>query len=678
MASTVKENSLNKQIKLSAALFAELYGRIVTDALTGDSKIMQHKDMLFNISNIDNLQTIINGLQTLVAGSESEIPIFDALGQIESSNFKIGTFDTIESLDLCTQQGLYTASDVVDVPIVGDVQFSFVVLGHRLLFGSNGLWHCVYSSSWSLPRYVGGAFDNITISYADAVDLATNGQLSPGAAYKITGVGQDEGIILRAASADTFETDGIRLGLVPAHFEAGTFDSVTWLGAWRDTLTPSAGNVVVFMGRVWENNTGVVGNIVNDWFLDADNWTLVDPLIGVNEGFYVREVFGCTYRLVSNLPLVFTTGYVSRQWDSRGNSFGIEVEPVDGFKVEYNDFGCEYVYNNSISRCYNNRYKAGAGIYGNTGSGSIHSNDLCNQVEYEISEIYENVLISSNIYGNNVANSAIYWNTLRNNSYISHNSMVDSSGISLTMIDGFITLNTLTSITDTIIKNGGGINEIDFNNYKIYKSYIASLLTNQTLTSDQYIRDDLTPFKATDGETLKLATPVWDDLNFNLSTIKVPASNAPTWTSFDTHLNAYTWALNDIADLGSLEYLHKCKEGEDFVVHVHFSTNGANNATERKVKYTAYYSILLPTGAWSAEQSITAEATILANEVSKTGHKLDLGTISGASLLIGSQIKLSLSRVASTGTEPINNPFVTSVGLHVKIDTMGSRSISTK
>lgn len=738
----IKENSLNEEMAQTAIMFL----RLVTSKLTGDSKLIQIQNLILQISNIYGLQTIIDGLQTLVTGSESEIPIFDALGQIESSNFKIGTFDTIESLDLCTQQGLYTASDVVDVPIVGDVQFSFVVLGHRLLFGSNGLWHCVYSSSWSLPRYVGGAFDNITIPYADAVDLATNGQLSPGAAYKITGIGQDEGLILRAASADTFETDGIRLGLVPAHFDVGTFDSVVWKGAWRSTGTYAEDDHVIRYGRVFRNLTGSTGT--EDGFgLDSMNWLPIDPLIGVNEGFYVREVFGCTYRLVSNLPLVFTTGYVSRQWDSRGNSFGIEVEPADGFKVEYNDFGNVFIYGNILKSCYNNISASGSEIYNNNGDGDIHDNDS--------SKIYECILTDEN---NNIRYNGgytIYKNTLVGTADIDSNQTTTNSTIQYCTVEGDIKANTDVSVNNTEIDLNGKvkdcveltvsdsqINGLYEDNVRI--NFLRSILkqgarygkkgsltaknitdsvlysdnySTETITADIYTREDLIPLtddsitggsstkkfknwftkilstftidslgedltiKTGTAKTLKLDTTVYDDVNMAIASAKVPPSNTPTWSTFTANTNAYTFAIDNYADLGTIEIPHTYKEGTDLEIHLHLATNGLNNATARKVKYILYYTYGIPdngTNQFIAESSLTAELTIPANQADKSVYYLSMGTIAGTNIKIGTQFKCRIKRIAGTGTEPINDPFLGQVGIHFHKDTLGSRSISTK
>ena len=124
--------------------------------------------------------------------------------------------------------------------------------------------------------------------------------------------------------------------------------------------------------------------------------------------------------------------------------------------------------------------------------------------------------------------------------------------------------------------------------------------------------------------------------------------------------------------------LHGYKEGSDISLHVHFITNGANNATARKAKFTVYYTIGDMGEAMAAEDSKTAEETIPANEADRTHHYLHLGTITGAGYKIGAVLTLRLKRIAGTGTEPANNPFIANIGIHYEMDTIGSRTPTAK
>lgn len=182
-------------------------------------------------------------------------------------------------------------------------------------------------------------------------------------------------------------------------------------------------------------------------------------------------------------------------------------------------------------------------------------------------------------------------------------------------------------------------------------------------------------------KTLVLTETVYNDLYTGIAAAKIPAANYPDWTAFTANTSAYTFKVNDYADLTTIEVLHDYKEGTDLEVHLHLATNGLNNATARKVKYTVYYTWAQPnTGSnvFSAESSLTAELDIPANQADKSSFYLSLGTITGTNMKIGAQIKFRIKRVACTGTEPISDPFLGMVGVHYQIDSIGSRSLSTK
>lgn len=183
------------------------------------------------------------------------------------------------------------------------------------------------------------------------------------------------------------------------------------------------------------------------------------------------------------------------------------------------------------------------------------------------------------------------------------------------------------------------------------------------------------------GKTLVLDNPVYSDLYTGVASAKVPAANFPTWSAFTANTNAYTFAIGDYVDLSTIEILHDYKEGTDLELHLHLATNGLNNATVRKVKYICYYTWSNPdqgTHQFIAEDSLTAELTIPANNPDKSSFYLSLGTIAGANLKIGAQLKLRIKRIAGTGSEPAANPFLGMVGVHYQIDTLGSRTASAK
>jgi len=512
----VKENELTK--KLSDTHDEDWWFRMV-DAL-GNSK-----DMLKSLLRLDPSQ--IEGLVSALA-SLSTIPV------IKSQTAYIKTDGTIngsgtELKMLTNEAGLNAAFDgfysVVTPFLVADLGYiknviafdnsvkgqgavtpSVRTMSRQLIFSTLGILYREYSSStWGVPIFMGGTNDNFVTTYSALSSLATANKLTPGTLYKITDHGNDNGIIIQAATSSTFKPDGIRLGLVPAHYIAGTYSTVAWLGVWRLSIGDggvAAGNKAVYMGRVWTNLTGNIGTVHADpdlWALDATNWAL-----STDSADYVQEVFGCTYRLVSNLPATYPKGYISKQWDSRGNSFGIEIEPATLFLVDYNDWGNAFVWGNKLKSCRNNICGVGQEIYNNNGNGDIHDNSA---LIYENTLTDENNNIRFNSYGNvlkntllgdadidNNSNASVGYCTvcgdIKNNSYCYiQYTKVGFNG----KIKGCTDFTYYDSVVDGIFENNSGISVFNsiITRIAIYKGKTASSATinNSILVSNNSITE---------------------------------------------------------------------------------------------------------------------------------------------------------------------------------------------
>ena len=519
----------------------------------------------------------------------------------------------------------------------------------QLIFSDKGVFLRYWVGSWGNPSYVGGGFDNLSYTKAELGVLAGFGQLTPGTAYKLTDHGNDNGLIIQAATGSSLFPDGIRLGLVPKHYLAGVYDTNTWIGVWRASIGDAGvavGNYAVYCGRVWRNLTGNIGTD-SFWDLDATNWVLEPVASG---DFYADKVFGVTYDMA--------TDYISKQWDDKGNEFGEATEPTDGFLVEYNDWNYEIntYTNNKLSRCYNNRLEGALAFENSKGSGSVYNNEF---LFVESGVAFRNNKIDGSIYGCSFTDIDITQNVLS--------------------IYGSIINSVNTANGATIYKNEINATVSNSNDGVFNLSVINNAVNG--LTGDNLIRDDITPFKATTGQTLRLDTPVYEDINTAIANGKASPANYPTWAAFDTNLGSFTFALNDYLDLGTVEIPHSYLEGSNLEVHIHLATNGLNNATARKVKYTIFFSYGLPdngANVFTAEASLTAELNIPANQAAKSVYYLSMGTITGTTIKIGTQLKMRVKRIAGTGTEPIADPFLGQVGVHYQKNTMGSRTISAK
>ncbi|KKL10333.1 hypothetical protein LCGC14_2556920, partial [marine sediment metagenome] len=57
---------------------------------------------------------------------------------------------------------------------------------------------------------------------------------------------------------------------------------------------------------------------------------------------------------------------------------------------------------------------------------------------------------------------------------------------------------------------------------------------------------------------------------------------------------------------------------------------------------------------------------------------IDIGDDTTSNFVQGAIIKGRIRRIASTGTEPTSDPFLTEVGIHIESDTIGTRTATVK
>lgn len=181
------------------------------------------------------------------------------------------------------------------------------------------------------------------------------------------------------------------------------------------------------------------------------------------------------------------------------------------------------------------------------------------------------------------------------------------------------------------------------------------------------------------AKTLTLVVPPYDEIYFYTGLGKVPAVNFPTWETFTTNTNAYSFAVNDYIDHAAEELRHWWKEGTAGDVHLHVTTKAANNSgNPQYAKFTVYVAYSDINGTWS-ETSFTQELTIPNGTAALKHLYLDMGDLTLTGYHIGGLVKVRVKRIAATGgTEYTGNIFINQCGIHLQKDTLGSRSETTK
>ncbi len=193
---------------------------------------------------------------------------------------------------------------------------------------------------------------------------------------------------------------------------------------------------------------------------------------------------------------------------------------------------------------------------------------------------------------------------------------------------------------------------------------------------------DFSKFEADGTLEFNGAATVFEDIPISLSSAKVPASNAPTWSAFIGNLKQYTYGLNDFQEF-STEIEHSYKEGSDIEFHIHGATNGLEGV-DKTIKYEIEYELINPNtvnglgGVYTGTTIMNGEMTIPASTTNKTSFVIDIGIDNTGNFLQGASVVGRVRRIASTGTEPASDPFVIQVGIHIEKDTVGSRTELTK
>lgn len=187
------------------------------------------------------------------------------------------------------------------------------------------------------------------------------------------------------------------------------------------------------------------------------------------------------------------------------------------------------------------------------------------------------------------------------------------------------------------------------------------------------------------NKTLELQNNVYEDIQFPISSGKVPAVNFPTWETFTTNTSAYAFSVNDLIDLQADELIHKWAEGTQGDLHLHFAIKTAQSTgANRYAKFTIWLAISDATvgsgrEVWTELSPFTAEYTIPTGSSALQGFYLDMGDATLTNYKIGSQIKARIKRIAATGgTEYADDVYITQVGLHIQLNTIGSRQETIK
>lgn len=178
------------------------------------------------------------------------------------------------------------------------------------------------------------------------------------------------------------------------------------------------------------------------------------------------------------------------------------------------------------------------------------------------------------------------------------------------------------------------------------------------------------------NKTLELETPVYRDINVGGVILTVGAVNAPDKITVDA-TGIVTWgfdggALQEILH-GGFEIDHFYKQNTDLIPHVHWYPVNANAGN---VKWFLEYWI-----RFANTVKLTAVISVVdaASGVAWAEQRADFPTIVVGTLPIGAQVHFALYRVPTDVQDTYgSDAALGTFGIHLQVNTLGSRQIITK
>ena len=170
-------------------------------------------------------------------------------------------------------------------------------------------------------------------------------------------------------------------------------------------------------------------------------------------------------------------------------------------------------------------------------------------------------------------------------------------------------------------------------------------------------------------KTVELVETVWDD--YNSGGFPSSASNREEFkdtTGADTGIETYVLDIGETV-MGSFELEHSYKEGTDIYFHIHWQGDTAPTGTDY-VRFELTYTFG-KTGEDPAAPTTIAVETAYDNAYEFVVS--EFAGITGTDLDIGDQFLFKIERVTAVGDAYSGKVLLATVGLHVEINTMGSR-----
>ena len=172
---------------------------------------------------------------------------------------------------------------------------------------------------------------------------------------------------------------------------------------------------------------------------------------------------------------------------------------------------------------------------------------------------------------------------------------------------------------------------------------------------------------------------VWDDLRVPVTSVRVPGSKAPTWTSYSAgQLLAFDYqavAGNEEEVYFVAQLPHSYKEGTNITPHVHWIPD----TDEATLRWGLEYEWVNVNGSFSATTTIYVDQAVGVDDSDKQ-FKTIFSAIDGTGKTISSMLVCRLFRNSSHANDTAEtiDALLIEIDFHFEMDTVGSRLVLTK
>lgn len=185
-------------------------------------------------------------------------------------------------------------------------------------------------------------------------------------------------------------------------------------------------------------------------------------------------------------------------------------------------------------------------------------------------------------------------------------------------------------------------------------------------------------------KTILLNQVVYEDIQVNISTIRVPTANAPTERLYAHGVGSGVtfpvlgFAVNDYVYF-DVQTAHAMKLNTILDCHIHFMTPTDGSGTPSRFKFQLDVIAAGINGSWAVPSGspFTVEHTI-ASDYSNSHKLLGLADIPSSNTTVSSVYSFKLTRIAATVNEYADEVYIKYIDCHYQKDTMGSRQETAK